>query len=325
VKIVIVGAGAIGGYIGARLCQAGADVVLVARGPHFRAIRDRGLAVQGADENFTVRPAITDDLATIGPADLVILGVKAPSLPALAPQLRPLFGPETIVLSTQNGLPWWYFEPDGPPAAVGQLDRIDPGGVIRQAIEPTRVVGSIAYFSTELPEPGVIRHIEGRRISIGEPDATRSERARRIAEALIAAGFRCPVTTRFRHEIWVKLVGNAAFNPISALTGNTLEEIVNDPETARLARTMMVEAEAVANALGIELPVSIDQRLAGAGQVGAHKTSMLQDVEAGRPMELDAIVGSVVELGDRLGVPMPAMQAVYACVRQLDRRQSKKI
>jgi 2-dehydropantoate 2-reductase len=322
VKIVIVGAGAIGGYIGARLCQAGADVALVARGPHFRAIRDRGLTVQGAEENFTVSPAITDDLATLGAADVVILGVKAPSLTALAPQLRPLLGPETVVVSTQNGLPWWYFDPAGPPDAVGNLERLDPGGVIRKAIEPARVVGSIAYFSTELPEPGVIKHIEGRRISIGEPDGTRSERARRIAEALIAAGFRCPVTTRIRHEIWVKLAGNAAFNPISALTGCTLEEIVNDPETARLARAVMIEAEAVANALGIELPVSIDQRLAGAGQVGAHKTSMLQDVEANRPMELDAIVGSVVELGDRLGVPMPAMQAVYACVRQLDRRRA---
>jgi 2-dehydropantoate 2-reductase len=321
VKIVIVGAGAIGGYIGARLCRAGADVALVARGAHFQAIRDRGLSVQGSGENFTVSPAVTDDLATLGAADVVILGVKAPSLTALAPRLRPLFGSETVVLSTQNGLPWWYFEPAGPPAGVGHLDRIDPGGAIRDAIEPRRVVGSIAYFSTELPEPGVIRHIEGRRISIGEPDGTRSERARRIAEALIAAGFRCPVTTRIRHEIWVKLAGNAAFNPISALTGATLEEIANDAETARLARAVMVEAETVANALGIELPVSIDQRLAGAGQVGAHKTSMLQDVEAGRPMELDAIVGSVVELGDRLGVPMPAMQAVYACARQIDRRR----
>ena len=319
-RIVIVGAGAIGGYIGARLCRVGADVVLVARGAHLRAIQERGLQVQGPDEHFTVKAEATDDLTSLGTADVVFLGVKAQSLPELAPRLRPLFASETVVVSLQNGLPWWYFEPDGPPAAVGRLERLDPGGAIGEAIEPRRVVGSIAYFSTELSAPGVIQHIEGRRLTLGEPDGTRSERARRIAEALIAAGFRCPVTTRIRHEIWVKLAGNAAFNPISALTGATLEELARDPETSRLARAVMAEAEAVAAALGITLPVSIDQRLAGAGQVGAHKTSMLQDFEAGRPMELDAIVGTVVELGDRLGVPVPAMQAVYACARRLDLR-----
>jgi 2-dehydropantoate 2-reductase len=321
VRIVIVGAGAIGGYIGARLCRAGADVALVARGAHLRAILDRGLSVQSPDGDFTVKPEATDDLAAAGPADVVLLGVKAPSLPALAPLLPPLFTPETIVVSTQNGLPWWYFQRIGGGFDGLRLERVDPAGVIADAIEPRRVVGAIAYFAAEIAAPGVIRHTEGNRMSFGEPDGTRSDRTRRIAEALIEAGFRCPVTTRIRHEIWVKLLGNVAFNPVSALTGGTLDQLARDPHTSRLVRGIMQEAETVAASIGITLPVSIDQRLAGAGKVGAHKTSMLQDCEAGRPMEIEAIVGAVVELGDRLGIPLPATQAVYACARMLDERR----
>jgi 2-dehydropantoate 2-reductase len=202
-----------------------------------------------------------------------------------------------------------------------RLERVDPGGVIAAAIEPARVVGSLAYFSTDVAAPGVIHHTEGNRISFGEPDGTRSDRTRHIAEALISAGFRCPITTRFRHEIWVKLLGNVAFNPISALTGGTLEELVRHPETSTVIRAIMAETEAVAAKLGIELPISIDQRMAGAEKVGAHKTSMLQDLEAGRPMELEPIVGAVVELGERLGVPMPSTRAVYACVKMLDEKR----
>jgi 2-dehydropantoate 2-reductase len=325
VRIVVAGAGAIGGYIGARLCRAGADVALIARGAHLQAMRDRGLSVESPDGTFSVRPTATDEIASLGPADVVLLGVKAPSLPALAPRLRPLFGSDTVVVSMQNGLPWWYFEAGAKPLGEGPLERIDPGGAIGRAIEPRRVLGSIAYFSAELPAPGVIRHIEGHRLTLGEPDGTRSDRARRLAEVLIAAGFRCPVTTRIRHEIWVKLVGNVAFNPISALTGGTLEELARDAETARLVRAVMAEAQAVAGALGVTLPVSIDQRLAGAEHVGAHKTSMLQDYEAGRPMELDAVVGAVVELGDRLAVSVPATQAVYACARLLEQRRPRTI
>ncbi|MEO8679834.1 MAG: 2-dehydropantoate 2-reductase [Vicinamibacterales bacterium] len=317
-KIVIAGAGAIGGYIGARLANAGADVVLFARGPHLRAMQERGLRVTSAEGDFAVKPKVTGDLAAIGKADVVFLGVKAHALTALAPTLTPLFGPDTIVVSTQNGIPWWYFQGIGGELEGLRLERVDPGGVIAAAIEPRRVVGSLAYFATDIVEPGVIRHIEGNRISFGEPDGTKSERARAIAEALIAAGFRCPVTPRFRHEIWVKLLGNVAFNPISALTGGTLEELVRHPDTSRLVRELMVETEAVAGKLGIELPISIDQRMAGAEKVGAHKTSMLQDLEAGRPMELEAVVGAVVELGDRLGVPMPSTRAVYACARMLN-------
>jgi 2-dehydropantoate 2-reductase len=324
VKIVIAGAGAIGGYIGARLARAGADVVLYARGPHLQAMQERGLRVISPDGDFEVRPQTAGDLAAIGPADVVFLGVKAHSLPALAPQLRPLLHDDTIVVSTQNGIPWWYFQGHGGELEGLRLERVDPSGVISSAIEPRRVVGSLAYFATDIVEPGVIRHTEGNKISFGEPDGSKSERLRRVADPLIAAGLRCPITTRFRHELWVKLLGNVAFNPISALTGGTLEELVRHPQVSQLVRALMAETEAVAGRLGITLPISIDQRMTGAEKVGAHKTSMLQDYEAGRPMELEAVVGAVVELGERLGVPMPSTRAVYACARLLDERRGQR-
>jgi 2-dehydropantoate 2-reductase len=283
-------------------------------------MQERGLRVVSGEGDFEVRPAVTGDLGSIGPADVVFLGVKAHSLTALAPSLPPLIGPETVVVSTQNGIPWWYFQVGGGEFEGLRLESVDPGGVVGSTIDPRRVVGSLAYFATDLVEPGVIRHIEGNRISFGEPDGSKSERARRVAEALIGAGFRCPVTPRFRHEIWVKLLGNVAFNPISALTGATLEEMARHPDVSRLVRELMVEAEAVAARLGVELPISIEQRMAGAEKVGAHKTSMLQDLEAGRPMELEAVVGAVVELGDRMGLPMTATRSVYACAKLLDER-----
>lgn len=324
-RIVIAGAGAIGGYIGARLAKAGADVVLYARGPHLRAMQERGLRIISPDGDFEVRPTVAGELAAIGHADVVFLGVKAHSLTALAPTLTPLLGPSTIVVSTQNGIPWWYFQGIQGPLDGLRLESVDPGGVIAAAIEPGRVVGSLAYFATDIVEPGVIRHTEGNRISFGEPDGSKSPRARGVAEALIGAGFRCPVSPRFRHEIWVKLLGNVAFNPISALTGGTLEELARHPDVSRLVREVMQETEAVAAKLGIELPVSIDQRMAGAEKVGAHKTSMLQDLEAGRPMELEAVVGAVIELGERLSVPMPSTRAVYACARLLNERRQRQI
>lgn len=325
-RIVIAGAGAIGGYLGAKLARAGADVVLFARGPHLQAMQASGLRIVGEEDGeWEVRPQVTGDLSTIGQADVVFLGVKAHALTGLAPSLRPLFGPDTVVVSTQNGVPWWYFE--GLPGELGQirLERVDPGGVIAAHIEHRRVVGSLAYFATDLAGPGVIRHIEGNRISFGEPDGTKTPRVKAIADALIAAGMRCPVTTRFRHEIWVKLLGNVAFNPISALTGGTLEELARNPHTSRLVRELMVETEAVAAKLGIELPISIDQRMAGAEKVGAHKTSMLQDYEAQRPMELEAVVGAVVELAERLGLTMTATRAVYACAALLDAHRGERV
>jgi 2-dehydropantoate 2-reductase len=288
-------------------------------------MQEHGLRVRSPDGDFDVKPNATGDLAEIGPVDVVILGVKAHSLTALAPRLQPLLGSDTIVVSTQNGIPWWYFQDHGGELEGLHLERVDPGGLIAAAIEPRRIVGSLIYFSTDISEPGVIHHTEGNRISFGEPNGSKSERSRRIAEALIAAGFRCPITSRFRHEIWVKLLGSVAFNPISAITGGTLEELVRHPEISRLARDVMGEAEAVAARLGIELPISIDQRMAGAEKVGAHKTSMLQDLEAGRPMELEAVVGAVVELGERLGVPLPATRAVYACTRFLDEHRDRRV
>lgn len=324
-KIVIAGAGAIGGYIGAQLAKSGADVVLFARGPHLAAMREHGLRVESEGSSFEVRPQVTGDLASIGVADVVILGVKAHGLTALAPQLKPLLGPDTAVVSTQNGIPWWYFQQHGEALDGLRLESVDPGGVIADSIEPERVIGSLVYFATEILAPGVIRHDEGNRISFGEPDGSRSERCRKLAEALTAAGFRCPITTHIRHEIWVKLLGNVAFNPISALTGATLAQMTRHPEVSRLVRQIMAEAECVATKLGITLPISIDQRIAGAEKVGEHKTSMLQDLEAGRPLELEAIVGAVVELAGRLAVAVPATSAIYACTKLLaEHRQSER-
>jgi 2-dehydropantoate 2-reductase len=319
VKFLIAGAGAIGAYIGARMARAGFDVTLFARGPHLKAMQQYGVRVRSAEGDFEAHPRIIGSLEEAGQSDVIILGVKAHSLPQLAPQLKPALGPDTTVVSTQNGIPWWYFQGIGGPWEGLRLESIDPEGVISAAIEARRVVGSIVYFSTEISEPGVIQHTEGNRISLGEPNGTRSDRCRRIAEAFVASGLRCPVTTHIREEIWVKILGNASFNPVSALTRATLVQMVRDPGTAELIRNIMQEVEAVSRKLGLELPVSIDQRMAGAEKVGEHKTSMLQDLEAGRPMELEALVGSVVELGERVGLALPYTRVVYSCAKLLNR------
>jgi 2-dehydropantoate 2-reductase len=316
-KFLIAGAGAIGAFMGALMARAGEDVTLFARGPHLRAMQQHGVRVTSVEGDFEAHPRIVGDLNEVGRVDVVFLGVKAHGLTQLAPELKPVFGPNTTVVGTQNGIPWWFFQGWGGAYEGGHLERVDPGGAIAAAIEPRRVLGSIVYFATEVVEPGVIRHTEGNRISLGEPDGTRSERSRQIAEALIAAGLRCPVTARIRQEIWVKILGNVAFNPISALTGATLVQMARDPEVGALVRKMMEETQAVGAKLGLEIPITIDQRIAGAEKVGEHKTSMLQDLEAGRPVELEAVVGAVVELGDRLNVPMPHTRAVYACTKLL--------
>ena len=316
-RFLIAGAGAIGAYIGARMARAGFDVTLFARGPHLRAMQERGVQVNSPEGDFVARPTIAASLEEVGPVDVVFLGVKAHGLPQLAPHLKPVLGSDTTVVSTQNGIPWWYFQGFGGEWEGLRLERVDPGGVISSAIKAHRVVGSIVYFSTEIPSPGVIQHIEGNRISLGEPQGTRSDRLRRIAEALIAAGLRCPVTTRIRHEIWVKVLGNASLNPVSALTRATLVQMVRDPGVCSVIRSIMQEVEEVSRKLGMELPVSIDQRIAGAEKVGEHKTSMLQDLEAGRPMELEALVGAVVELGERVGLSMTCTRTVYNCTKLL--------
>jgi 2-dehydropantoate 2-reductase len=263
---------------------------------------------------------VTGDLSSIAGADVIFLGVKAHALTDLAPRLAQFLSPATVVVSMQNGLPWWYFQRTNGPLADVRLESVDPGGLIAKSFPPERVIGSIAYFATTLEAPGVIRHVEGNRLTLGEPDGSRSDRCRQIAEALIAGGLRAPVTTRIRQEIWVKLLGNASLNPVSALTGATLAEIVRDADAGPLIRSLMSEVSAVAERLGVELPVSIEQRIAGAEKVGEHKTSMLQDLESKRALELDEVVGAVLELGERLDVAMPATRAVYACAKLLDRR-----
>jgi len=318
-KFLVVGAGAIGAYIGALMARAGADITLFARGTHLHAMQALGVQVTSAAGDFEAHPKIVASLKEVGPVDVLILSVKAHSLTQLAPQLRPVLGPDTTVVSTQNGVPWWFFQGFRGEWDGLRLEHVDPGGVISSAIEARRVLASIVYFSTEIISPGVIQHIEGNRISLGEPDGTRSERSRKIAEALIAAGLRAPVTTHIRNEIWVKILGNVAFNPVSALTGATLAQMTRDADVCKLVREIMCEAAAVAARLGLDLPVSIDQRIAGAAKVGEHKTSMLQDLEAARPLELEAVVGAIVELGERLGVPMPHTRTVYGCAKLLSR------
>jgi 2-dehydropantoate 2-reductase len=318
-RIAVVGAGAIGAFVGAMLARSGEDVTLIARGAHLRAMREHGVRVRGSLGEFEARPAATDDPASVGAVEVVLLTLKAHSLIEMAPRLAPLLGPETCVVSAQNGIPWWYFYRHGGEWEGTHLEIVDPGGIISRSIDSARVIGSVVYPSTIIAEPGVIEHIEGTRFAIGEPDGSKSERCRRIADAFIKAGLRCPIRTDIRHDMWVKLMGNVAFNPISALTRATLVEIVQFPETRALAAEIMAEAEAVARKLGIDIGISAEQRIEGAEKVGHHKTSMLQDLEAGRPLELDAIVGAVVELGSKLGLSLPCTQAVYACVKLLAR------
>jgi 2-dehydropantoate 2-reductase len=322
-KFAVVGAGAIGAFVGAMLSKSGEDVTLIARGPHLRAMQEHGVRVRGAIGNFDARMSATDDPTTVGAVDVVLLTLKAHSLTAMSPHLAPLIGSETLVVSAQNGIPWWYFYRHGGEWEGTHLESVDPGGVISRSIDPSRVIGCVVYPSTMITEPGVVEHIEGTRFAIGEPDGSKSERCRRVADAFIKAGLRCPIRSNIRHDLWVKLMGNVAYNPISALTRATLIEIVQCPETRELAAAIMTETEAVAKRLGIEMGISIEQRLEGAERVGQHKTSMLQDVESGRPLELDAIGGAVVELGQKMGLSMPCTRTVHACARLLNRSEAR--
>lgn len=312
----MLGAGATGGYLGACLARAGFDVTLIARGPNLEAMRANGVRVLEADGGeFTVRPACTSDLAAAGEADTTFVTVKAHALPAIAPALGASLRPETALVFAQNGIPWWFFLDAGRPP----LEAVDPGGVIAASIPAGHVIGCVVYPATSLEGPGVVRHVEGTRFSLAELDGSRSERVTAISAALMRAGLRAPVQSRMRAEIWLKLIGNATLNPVSALTRATLAEMTADPATRDLLRTLMVEVESVGRRLGIEPDIGVDRRLEGAARVGDHRTSMLQDVEAGRPLEVDALVGSVVELAGQLGVPVPALDAICRLVRLLDR------
>ena len=317
VRTAIYGAGAIGAFLGAKLALAGQDVTLIARSAHLRAMQANGVRVHTTQGELLAHPSATDDPGAVGPVDFLFLTVKAHSLTDIAPQLKPLIGPETAVVSAQNGIPWWYFQRHGGEWDGTRLESVDPGGVISEAIDPDRIIGCVVYPAAEIEEPGVIRHIEGDRFSIGELDGSTSDRCKALSQALIASGLRCPVRSQIRQDMWVKLLGNAAFNPISAITRSTLADITAHPEAGAVAKAMMAEADTVAHTLGIDVPVTIEQRFAGAARVGDHKTSMLQDLEAGRPLELESVVGAIVELGDKLDIPVPHTRAVYACVKLL--------
>ena len=318
-KVAVVGAGAIGAFVGACLARGGTETHLVARGAHLEAMRRDGVRVTGAIGDFTVEVPATDRPDTIGPVDIVFLGLKAYAYADAGELLAPLLGPETAVVAAQNGIPWWYFQGHGGPLDGHRLESVDPGGAVSAAIAPQRVIGCVVYPAAELAAPGVVRHIEGARLSLGEPDRSASERCARVAEALQAGGLKARVARDLREEIWVKLMGNATFNPLSALTGATMAQLCGFPETRALAGAMMEELLAVARALGCEPRVSIERRLEGAAAVGAHKTSMLQDLEAGRRLELDVLSTAVLELGELTGVELPRILAVHAATALLDR------
>ena len=319
-KICIVGAGSIGGYLGARLIHAGEQVTLIARGANLAAIRERGVTLIETDGAvITARPALaTDDPSVAGPHDVVIIAVKAHQLPAVAPLLRPLFHDTTIVVPAQNGIPWWYFQRHGGPFEGRRIESVDPDGIIAANIETERIIGCVVYPATELEAPGIVRHIEGDRLTLGELDGSRSERVHLLSQTLTRAGLKAPVRSRIRTDIWIKLWGNLAFNPVSALTRATLIDICRHPQARALIVAMMAEGQAVAERLGITFDMTIDQRIAGAERVGAHKTSMLQDIEARRATEVDALVGSVAELGRLTDVPTPHINAIYAAVKLLE-------
>ena len=322
-RICIYGAGAIGGYIGALLARSGVDVTLIARGPHLAAMRERGLTLRIGGEEIITHPRCTDDPEEAGPQDYVIVTLKAHSAPGVVERMQPLLAPETAVVTAMNGLPWWYFYGLDGPYRDRQLECLDPSGKQWRGIGPERAIGAVLWQSCELVEPGVVLHVEGNRMTIGEPDGERSDRAVALSKALTAAGLKAPVHRNIRNEIWLKLWGNLSFNPISALTHATLESIARDPGTRAAVRSMMEESRAVAENLGVEFAMSLEERIKTAESVGAHKTSMLQDLEQGRPMEIDALVGVVSELGRLVSVPTPTIDVVYALIVQRAREAGR--
>ena len=318
-KIAVVGAGAIGGYLGAKLALAGEEVSFIARGANLAALQANGikLILEDGTEQVARNIRAVQKMAEAGPQDAVLLTLKAHQVKDVLPDLRGLFGPETMVVTMQNGIPWWYFHKLGGPFDGRVVSSVDPDGAIAATIEVSRVIGSVVYPASELAAPGVVRVIEGNRFTLGELDGSKTPRIEALAQAMIRAGFKSPVSKDIRSEIWLKLWGNLSFNPISALTHATLADICQFPATRELAANMMREAQTIAEKLGVEFRVSLEKRIAGAEAVGRHKTSMLQDVEQGRPLELDALVGSVVELGRITGTPTPTIDAIYACTSLL--------
>lgn len=318
-RICIYGAGAIGGYLGVKLALAGEEVSLVARGVHLEAIRRGGLRLQVGGEEFVAHLPATDDPSELGPQDYVIVAVKAHAAPGIVAPMQPLLGAETAVVTAMNGVPWWYFYGLEGPWRDRRLRTVDPGDAQWDGIGPGRAIGCVVYPATEIAEPGVIRHLSGNRFTLGEPSGEKTPRVRALAKALIGAGFRAPVRA-IRDEIWIKLWGNLCFNPISALTGETLDVVATDPGTSAVARVMMAEARRVGERLGVRFAVDVGKRIAGAAAVGPHRTSMLQDLERGRSLEIDALVTAVQEMGCLVEVETPTIDVVLALIRQRARR-----
>lgn len=315
-KVCIYGAGAIGGMLGYHLAASGAEVTLIARGPHLKAMQEKGLTYISGDAENTVPVRAVQDPAEAGHQDYVILTLKAPGVAGIAAAMAPLLGPETCVVTAQNGIPWWYFYKHGGPFDGRTLKSVDPGGRLWQLIPPERCLGCVVYPSAEIEAPGRVRHGYGNRFMLGEPDGSASPRAKALSQLLTKAGLKAPVRPKIRDDIWVKLWGNLSFNPVSALTGGTLEQLATDPGTRGVIAGMMAEAAAVATSLGVAFGVDIATRIGWAADLGAHKTSMLQDLELKRPMEIDALLGVVVELGRMTGVQMPLCSAILGLLVQ---------
>ncbi|GGI55483.1 2-dehydropantoate 2-reductase [Oxalicibacterium solurbis] len=318
-KIAVIGAGAIGGYVAVKLALAGDDVTCIVRGANLEAISKNGLKLIMDDgtEHVASNVKATNDYDKAGQQDMIILAMKAHQLEAIADDLHKLIGPETVIVTMQNGIPFWYFHKHGGKLAGTRVSSVDPTGKITEKIPADRVIGCVVYPASELIAPGVIKHIEGDRFPVGELDGSISERVTRVSECFTKGGFKAPVLDNIRAEMWLKLWGNLTFNPISALSHSTLQDICQFPLTHELAAAMMTEAKTIANKLGIEFRVPLEKRIAGAEKVGKHKTSMLQDVEAGRDPEIDALVGSVVELGRLTETPTPHINTVYSLVKLL--------
>jgi 2-dehydropantoate 2-reductase len=315
-KLCVFGAGAIGGLMAAKLAAKGdVAVTVIARGPHLAAMQAKGLTLRSEGQEITVHPRCVGTAEEAGPQDYVVVTLKAHALPGAARQMLPLLGPETAVVSAVNGIPWWYFHKLAGPFEGHRVESVDPGGAVSALLPPERAIGAIVYPAAEVPEPGVIEHTYGDRFTLGEPSGERTPRIAALSEALIGAGFKAPVRPRIRDEIWVKLWGNLAFNPISALTTATLDVLIADDGQCGVARAMMLESQEVAQRLGVRFGIDVDKRIAGAAEVGAHKTSMLQDLERGRPLEIDALLGVVVELAELVGAVVPTCRTVLALVR----------
>ena len=325
-KIAIIGAGAIGGYVGVKLALAGEDVTFMVRGANLSAIRENGmkLIMHDGSEHVAANVKASSDYAATGPQDIVILAMKAHQLDAVADDVPKLFGPDTVVVPMQNGIPYWYFHKHGGALQGSQVRSVDPTGIILKNIPPQRVIGCVVYPASELVQPGVVKHIEGDRFPLGELDGTISDRVTKVSQCFVNAGFKAPALEDIRSELWLKLWGNLTFNPISCLAHSTLVDICQFPLTRDLATSMMLEAQSVAGKLGIEFRVPLEKRISGAEKVGKHKTSMLQDVEAGRAPEIEALVGSVVELGRLTQTPTPHIATVYALVKLLAKTMEKE-